>query len=86
MTFFNKKHKALSFKVTIELTSTKIIAWVILVVGLSIVGLIPDIDRAKYLDSLYWVVAVMYGVKNVQEYLKAKPEPEAQEQKGGEIV
>ena len=71
MTLFNRMYKSLNFKIKIELTSTKIIAWVVLILGVSIVSLIPDIDRAEYLDNLFWVIATLYGVKNVQELFKS---------------
>lgn len=71
MTLFNRMYKSLNFKIKIELTSTKIIAWVVLILGVSIVSLIPAIDRAEYLDNLFWVIATLYGVKNVQELFKS---------------
>ena len=85
MIFFDKMYKALNFKVKIELTSTKLIAWVILIVGFSVIGKIPEANRADYVSTILWVIGLLYGVKNVQEYFVKKEIPKPDLEGGGDV-
>lgn len=64
--------KKIKFSFEIKLTTTKIIAWTILIWSHCIVTLIPLEGRVYYLSIVYGTVVLLYTGKNIQEYYKYK--------------
>ena len=60
------------FSLTINLTTTKLIAWTILIWSHCIISYIPLEGRVYYLSIVYGTVVLLYTGKNIQEYFKTK--------------
>ena len=69
--------KAFSFSLSINLTSTKVMAWALFIFMTVYMGSVPEEGKVFFGTTMSGIIFAMYTGKNIQEaYLKSKKDDE----------